>query len=304
MKKLIYKSRVEPTQLSILRALNARMELTKAEQRNLLNLKKGYEGEIQFDSWLQQLSCDCLVLNDLLLKSNNNLFQIDSLVIFNHAIYIFEIKNFSGEFYFQGDRLFQRGGHEINNPLLQVQRTESLLRQLLLKLEISIPVRAFTVFINPEFTLFQAPLDKAFLLFSQLNRYFKNLESEGSKLKELHQKLAEKLVNLQIHSNPYSQLPSYEYHQLQKGINCSACNSLSGTTRGFYYVCMDCQTKERFESAIIKNTLEFKLLFPNEKLTTSKIYDWCNFHISHKTIQRILERNFQKLEVRRWTYYE
>ena len=106
---------------------------------------------------------------------NNTLFQIDSLLIFLKTIYIYEVKNYQGNFYYDSDRLYTQPKSEINNPLTQLNRTESLLRQLLQSLGFHQSVVASVVFIHPEFTLYQAPLSKPFIYPSLLNQYFKKL---------------------------------------------------------------------------------------------------------------------------------
>lgn len=307
MRLLIYKSRVEPSQLTVLKNLKSRMILTKNDQQKLYTLSKGYEGELKFDAYLLNLKCDCLVLNDLLLSINNQIFQIDTLLILNDQIFLFEIKNYSGDFYYDSNRFFQKDGTEISNPLIQLQRTESLLRQLLLKNNFKISIYSSVVFINSEFSLYQAPLDIPFILPNQLNRFSKSLNTKESKLNERHKKIAEMLNNLHVKEHPSEQFPTYSYHDLQKGIKCVSCESITFSTTDYTHdmevVCLTCENKEKLESAIMRTVREFQVLFPTEKITTSKIYEWCNIKISKKTIRRILLRNFNKQGTNRWVYY-
>ena len=178
-----YKSRTESAELLILRSLNTRMNLSDKDKQHYFNLKKGYEGEVIFDSLTEKLQCECLILNDLLLKLNNTTFQIDTLIIFSETIYFFEVKNYEGDYYYESDRLYKKPKSEIINPLNQLSRSESLLRQLLHNLGFNIPIDASVVFINPEFTLYQTPLNKPFIFPTQINRYLKNLNTIPSKLK-------------------------------------------------------------------------------------------------------------------------
>jgi hypothetical protein len=149
------------------------MNLSDKDKQHFFNLKKGYEGEIIFDSLAEKLQCECFILNDLLLKLNNTMFQIDSLIIIQETIYFFEVKNFEGDYYYESDRLYKKSKSEINNPLNQLNRSESLFRQLLQSLGFNIPILASVVFINPEFTLYQTPLNKPFIFPTQVNRYLK-----------------------------------------------------------------------------------------------------------------------------------
>ncbi|RHW32736.1 NERD domain-containing protein [Lysinibacillus yapensis] len=299
---MIYKKRVEPYQLVLLKTLHRRMILSKTDQKLYDNLKKGYEGELRFDEFTENLKLDCLILNDLLLKVNNQTFQIDSLIIMNHVIHIYEIKNYAGNYYYENNRLFQKDGTEISNPFIQLERTQSLLRQFLLHLKVSIPVHASIVFINPDFILYQAPLDKPFIFQPQLNQLRIQLNSTHQNLTQQYKSLAEKLINFHIKENPYQQIPQYDYIQLRKGIPCAACYSFSTIIKGYKCICKEYRYAEQVELAIERNAKEFQFLFPKEPLTTKKMVDWCQIG-SKFTVRRVLQNSFTKLGKKRWVHY-
>ncbi|MDY0406776.1 nuclease-related domain-containing protein [Virgibacillus sp. 179-BFC.A HS] len=179
---MLYKSRTKPKELRILELLDKRKGLAEKDQYHYLNLKKGYEGELLFDSLIEKLQCECLILNDLLLKINNSTFQIDSLIIIQGKICFYEVKNYSGDYFYQSDKLFKKPKLEVINPLHQISRSESLLRQLLLSTGINLQIDASVVFINPEFTLYQAPQDRPFIFPTQVNRHLESLNAIPSKL--------------------------------------------------------------------------------------------------------------------------
>ena len=181
---MAYKPRTKSSQLLILRSLNTRMNLADNDRQHYFNLKRGYEGEVMFDKLIEKLQCECLILNDLLLKMNNTLFQIDSLIIISETIYFYEVKNYEGDYYYESDRIYKRPKYEIINPINQLSRSESLFRQLLHNLGYNHPVDASVVFINPEFTLYQTPLNKPFIFPTQVNRYLNNLNKIPSTLNE------------------------------------------------------------------------------------------------------------------------
>src|SRR5699024_2281035 len=110
-------------------------------------LSQGCEGEKMFDAWTEKLQCDCLILNDLLLESNNTTFQIDSLLITAKTIYFYEVKNFIGDYCFHEDKFFKLPRYEITNPLHQLSRSESLLRHLLPKNGINLPTEGLLAFV-------------------------------------------------------------------------------------------------------------------------------------------------------------
>ncbi|QCR31855.1 nuclease-related domain-containing protein [Lysinibacillus sp. SGAir0095] len=280
------------------------MQLSKFEQQNYSNLSKGFEGELKFDVLTSNLVNDCLVLNDLLLKTNSQTFQIDTLLLTNNLIYLLEIKNYVGDFYYKSDRLFMKDQLEISNPLIQLTRSESLLSQLLNKLNYTIPIQSFVIFINPSFTLYQAPPDKPFIFPTQLQRFISTLSSQPSKLKNQHKKLAEKLVSLHIEESNIKQIPSFDFQLLRKGILCSNCYSFITKINGMKCICTSCGNEELVETAVVRNIKEFRLLFPHKKITTNQMYEWCTVIPQKRRIQKILQRNFKQFGVRQWTYYE
>ncbi|AZV45241.1 nuclease-related domain-containing protein [Peribacillus asahii] len=301
---MAYKSRTKSSRLLILKSLNIRMNLSDNESQQYFNLEKGYEGEGIFDTFTEKLQCECLILNDLLLKMNGSLFQIDSLIITSEAIYFYEVKNYEGDYYYESDRIYKNPKFEIINPINQLSRSESLLRQLLHNLGFNLPINASVVFINPEFTLYQSPLNKPFIFPTQVNRYLNKLNKISLKLNEKHKMLADKLVELHIEDSPFQQLPPYDYDQLRKGMTCVKCDSFAIYVQGHKCICKGCGHKELAETTIMQSVEELKLLFPKQKITTNLIYDWCKVVKSKKRIRRILEKNYKKVGVHQWSFYQ
>lgn len=302
---MLFKERKTSLEYALLKSLSSRMKLHEKDLQYLRNLEKGDEGERYFDSLTGALTCDCFVLNDLRLSCNNATFQIDALMITGETIYLFEVKNYKGDFYYERDRIFTKNNKsEINNPLLQVKRCESLFRQLILSLGFDMPVSASVVFVNPEFTLYQAPLSAPLIFPSQLKRYMKDLNAIYAKLSGKHRRLAEKLSSLHIEESSFLHLPKYEYDQLRKGIVCDTCSSFSCAVKGRSMICEDCGHAESVEAAVLRSVREFRMLFPERKITTNDIFDWCRIVDSKKRVSRILAKNFNKFRGGRWSYYE
>ncbi|WP_311315387.1 nuclease-related domain-containing protein [Neobacillus mesonae] len=96
----------------------------------------------------------------------------------------------------KSNRLYKLPKSEYNNPLHQVNRSESLLRQLLQNLGISLTITGKVVFVNSKFTLYQAPLDIPFIFPTQIESYLERLGITPSKLDGRHKKLADKIISL------------------------------------------------------------------------------------------------------------
>lgn len=302
--KLVIKPRGKNSELELFRSVRVRKKLEEKDENNFINLEKGWIGEKQFDQLLLGLPNESLILNDLLLKVNNTLFQLDSLLITLKKIYVFEVKNFEGDYFIEDNRMCMLSGKEIKNPLIQVTRSESLLRQLLQELKFSVSIDSRVIFINPEFYLYSAPMNGTFVFHPQLRRYLKNLETVAfSKVSKDHVQFAEKLASLHITKNPYSRLPVYTYEELEKGIICRrGCFDLEDTNR-HTLICKKCGFVEDKESAILRSIDEFRLLFPEKRITVDVIYNWCKVIKSKKTIQKILSKNFDLVLFGRGSYY-
>ncbi|MFC5465719.1 nuclease-related domain-containing protein [Lederbergia graminis] len=301
---MIVKQRSKSKELLTLESLDVRMKLLNKDKQYYQSLLKGYEGEVLFDSLVEEkLQCDSIILNDLLLKLNKTTFQIDSLIITMGTIFLNEVKNLEGDYYYESDRLYTKSATEVSNPLTQLIRCESLLRQLLRSLGFNIPIHGVVIFVNPEFTLYKAPLNKPFIFPTQINNYFRQLNKITTKVNKEHRILADKLLSLHNTESPYKQIPAYEYDQLQKGITCIACKSFSVTVEGQRCTCLGCGEVERVENAVIRSVHEYKLLFPSRKVTSKSIDEWCKIINSQRRIKRILETQYTKMGANRWTHY-
>jgi predicted RNA-binding Zn-ribbon protein involved in translation (DUF1610 family) len=301
---MAFKSRSEPLNLKRMKILNNRMDLTDNEKQYYSNLKKGFEGEMNFDLLTEKLQSEMFILNDLLIETNNSEFQIDSTIITQTPIFLFEVKNYEGEHYYQADKFYTISGKEINNPLHQLNRKETMLRQFLKNHGFHIPIEPYLVFINPNFTFLQAPINPTIILPTQLNRFMEKLNNLPSKLNGMHKKLADQLVAAHLCKSSNSQSPKYEYDQLQKGITCATCNSFLKSVRVNKFVCDECGSQEKIESAVMRSVEEFKILFPDWKITTNSIQEWCKVVESKKMIGRILKQNLRPMGYGQWSFYE
>ncbi|XJZ27103.1 nuclease-related domain-containing protein [Bacillota bacterium Lsc_1132] len=302
---MVYKPRVEKDEIKIWRFLNARMTLTKDEKQHFLNLEKGFKGELMFDLLTDKLPAGHLILNDLLLEVDRSKFQIDTAVAVQEKIHLFEVKNYEGDYVFESGKLYRvTPRKEMSNPHDQVKRSEFLLRKLIQSYGFRLPIVQHVVFINPEFTLYQAPIDEILLMPTQIHAFMKTFSAIPSKLNNMHYKLAELLVSLHQVDDPYSRVRCYHYGDLTKGILCGTCYSFMHLVGSDHVACPHCGAYEKIDSAVLRNAKELKLLFPKMKITTNLVYEWCDVIGSRRTIRRILLQNFRCIGVNNHRYYE
>ncbi len=252
-----------------------------------------------------KLALDYLFINDLLLETNNTHYQIDSLLITQPKIHIFEVKNYEGDYLLDGDCLRLLSGREIKNPLNQLSRSVSLFRQFLQYHRMNFAVEGHLVFINPEFYLYNASPELPIIFPSQLERFIKQLNTQPSRLIGKHHGLANKLLASHIKDSPYSIVPEYSYDKMVKGILCVRCgNGFMVSSDHQHLTSVNCNFVENKESAILRSVKEFSLLFPDKKITTSAIYEWCKVINRQKTIRKVLQENYKHLHLGNSSYFE
>lgn len=290
---IVVKARCESEELLKFRSLHLRMVLSPKDANYYSNLEKGFEGECKFDQLVEQhLSDDWLAVNDLLLECNNTIFQIDSLLIGSNIIILNEIKYYDGDYLIKDGKWHRASGKEVNDPVEQLNRCESLFRRFLQSLGFTLPIEARLVFNNPEFYLYQVPLNLPIIFPSQLNRYVNKLNMKSATLNDRQYKLAGKLVSLHIKKSPITRVPTYTNEILIKGIICRFGHAFMSVHSKAALVCSVCGCKETINSAVLRSVEEYKMLFPERIITTLLIHEWCKI-ISQKTIRRLLMENFK-----------
>lgn len=118
----------------------------------------------------------------------------------------------------------------------------------------------------------------------------------------------QKLMAAHQNEYPFSKYPPYQFDQLKKGKMCAMCHSLSTFQRDRRLVCNDCGHEEAIEAAFLRAVTELRLLFPDRKITTNLVYEWCGEDEgeggSRKRVVRILRKNLGAKGYGRWVYYE
>ncbi|EDL64268.1 nuclease-related domain-containing protein [Bacillus sp. SG-1] len=298
------KERLESDELKIYKSLDSRKKLNAKEKQYFAGLEKGFIGEKLFDDWLEPILGDRILLPDMQFMPKSTFVQIDTILLTSKLIYTFEVKNYEGDHVLEGDNLLRTDGSDTKNPLLQLKRNEPVLRSILDNLGFKIPIQSIAVFVNPSFHLYNAPVDLPIIYPTQLQRFIEKLNYTPSFLKKHHTELASKLISATVAENPYVRLPAYRYDELRKGIVCPGCGRFYEEYVRSTLTCSSCGGRESAHSAVLRNIKEFKLLFPDDRITVSGVHDWCNIIQEKKTIRKILDTQFKLVNKGRGSYYK
>ncbi|WP_456275022.1 nuclease-related domain-containing protein [Bacillus sp. AK031] len=297
------KERKESDELRIYKSLNSRKNLSTKEKHYYAGLDKGFIGEKRFDDWLEPVLDNRILLPDMQYMPNTTYVQIDTILLTSKLIYLFEVKNFEGDHILEGDNFYRTDGSDVKNPILQLKRNEPVFRTILQGLGYNLPIKSFAVFVNPRFHLYNAPKDLPIIYPTQQDRFIKNLKQNPSFIKRPQTELAQKLISKTTAKNPYAQLPEYRYDELRKGIICPRCGEFYVHYVRSTLTCNQCGGRESAHSAVLRSLEEFKLLFPDRKITISQAIDWCSIVKSPITLQRILKSNFNLIKTGRSSHY-
>lgn len=298
------KERGVPRELIIMRGLRSRINFSESEESYYLYKEKGYEGEVSFDKWAVPLSVSekMIFLNDVNLNQNNNHFQVDSFGISSATLHHFEVKNLEGDYSIDKGKWISPLGNPVKNPLIQVDKTETLLNQLVNNHSIPLTVKSHLILINPEFHLYNVPSNLPIVYPAQMNRFRNSLLQNSSKIRNADIRAAEKLLALSIGESPYDSVPKYRYDELRKGMVCPGCGEFYAEFKRVL-CCGFCGGKECSSDAILRSVEEFRLLFPDEKVTSNRILDWCGIAKDQRTIRKILLKNYTLIGYGQSSYY-
>lgn len=290
----VLKEREKSKLLRGLNFLDRRLELNESDKRYLINLQKGYSGEQFFDASVRKvMDKEVIILNDLFLRNKGIAFQIDSLILTSDTLFLFEIKNYSGKYIRNADGFSTVKGYEVANPLIQLSRMESFVHQLLNEWHISTKIEANILFVDPSFSLYHARIEDPVILPNQVEEYLESINRKSKVLSKEQYYLASKFIKLHETEVPHDrQLPYYSYEDLKKGLSCKACGSFNMliTQRSCY--CKSCFSKSSVEEVIMGNIEEMQFLFPDLKITTTNVSEWCGNPVHFRKVRRILKDNF------------
>ncbi|OJF94317.1 nuclease-related domain-containing protein [Alkalibacterium sp. 20] len=286
-------ARKKSYQLQYLESLNARTKSPYSQQQYLLNLKKGYEGEQQFDERIEEyFEDDVTVINDLLVSYNGSTAQIDTLLVIGDTFYLYEIKNYEGEFQKLPGQFRKLNGQEFICPSVQLNRTKKVLEQMTSQWNETVEIKPYVLFINASFTLFDANITDPFILPTQINRHLKKLKNRNTKLSKAQVNIVNKLKSEQISNERYKETShEFRYEDFRKGIICSDCQSFNVHLSQRQASCQECGGIYSIDKVILNHIKEIDRLFPDVPITTLLINDWVDDRVSVRRIRSYLKEN-------------
>lgn len=286
-------------------ALSSRKNLSPTDKRRYSQLQKGFIGEKRLATSLQSQHCHNVVpLFNNLFESMDKDFEIDCLLLTSDTIFLLEIKNYTGNYYVENNHIYHfPSKKQIYNPVTQLDRTEFLFKRLLSDMQVTMKVRSFVVFVNHHFVLYEAPIQFPIIFPSQINSFLEKTNRNAPQLSSKVEQLANLLIRRRKVKSNYERLPSYKMEELKKGIFCMNCSIELGRSNRNKFTCVHCQQAVTAIDVVLYSTAQYHLLFPEEKITTNNIFEWCGQHFSKNFVRKILANHLIAKSTGRHTHY-
>lgn len=286
--------------------LQGRTNLPQDVVRQFERLQRGYIGEKKFyKKMCTLLPGNSLILYSLNLTYRDASFQLDSLLFLGGKVVVFEIKYFSGDYVVQGaDWFVANTNQSINNPLRQLERSQVFLRQVVQEYGFSGQVDGRVVFMHEHFYLYGARVENPIIFLPQIEREISRLVKNTRTAGPGERRLAKSLVKHHVPENRYEQMPTYQYEELWKGLNCPSCCGMMERQSQRSFICSSCSSAYNHTEVLLFNIKQFITLFPERKLTVRAISDWCGGAIGEHSIRNILSKNYKVVKNGRGTVYQ
>jgi len=294
-----------PLKLLLYDVLQRRKELTSAEASHYNIFSKGFVGECVFEGILREEKLmNILPLYSLLLNSRESECQIDALLLTKQTIYLIEVKHFGGDYLMQdGKFIYLRTKKEMKHPLAQSERTTFLFKKVLEIIGIKMAVQNYVVFTNSEFMLYNAPVDLPFIFPGQIRQFLHRINANAEPITDEHEKIATILSSQHKEQSRYERRPAYTMEELDMGMFCWKCNGEFKRKNRQHVICDVCQSTIHIKTALLNSVAEFQFLFPDEKITVKRIFEWCGGMFSWKYIRRALGKHLTRVPKGKHTYF-
>lgn len=285
----------KPLIINYVDALRGRIDKIPDQLEELYAIwKQGYIGEKEFSEILNEQKSETW-LHDLQFK-NYNQVQLDFIAVTDEAIIQFEIKNYTGDYYYENGKLFRSTGYVAKDLIHQFEVSDKTLKRIVKKYKIDRKVISYIVFINPTFTLYGDLRSRInILLYSELHKLkdmfganFKYDENVWicKKLKSLHQPFI----------TSYLYFEKVEFSKVIGGLKCISCNKIIEPSEIFnvrkYVKCKKCGTISSRYSIVLQSLKELYLL-KGEPFSINEAEKWTG--VSNSAIKRILYKKFKRI---------
>ncbi|MFZ3577491.1 nuclease-related domain-containing protein [Virgibacillus sp. DJP39] len=257
---MIIKKRKPPIEIHVLEALIRRLPPGQNKlQAELAKSNKGFKGEKTVDRFTATLpQNNFTILHDLFLHNKSSSFQIDTLIISPHCIYVVEIKNFVGTVTFDlivNQLTREHNGHVsgFRNPMIQATTNRHLLTEWLSEHNIvDIPIHPIVAISEPSTIIRVKPAERdiseSVMHGEYMPQQIMKMEHalEGKRHAYLHQKIGTLLIAEEGTFNfDYQKKYGIQPGEIMNGVQCPRCGLIGMERKQKSWHCTACGEKDK-----------------------------------------------------------
>ncbi|TDM42827.1 NERD domain-containing protein [Macrococcoides canis] len=263
--------------------LKHRYHFNDTNVRDLEKKELGYIGEVIADELIHAHfgNDPCIYLTDLNYIINYTQVQIDSILIIENTLYIFEVKYFNFDLTYDGELYYLANGevlHSLNN---QLEKIKKLMRSVFEYKVDDIIVKPF--FTNKDQKIYSKHANH-YLTMHNYKAFFNSIE----KPKFYNQAVAAELIQMRK-PNDFDKPLEIRYHEVEKGTYCPDCFHKLEKSSERKYQCTQCDKIFTSRMIIEESFTDLPILFPNIVITTPLLYDWFGGQMSDRNLRRYLK---------------
>lgn len=272
--------------------LSYRYDLVEEELVELENLKRGHEGEIEFDKILADEfnDVDFVHIKDYCFKTGKKSIsttkseasidrevQIDNIIIAGDRVITFEIKNYNFDLKYGDGEWTYMNGSKFSDPLIQIRLQKSYLQKMFEDFSSNLKVFSTIVFINPEQTIYNLPEHPEIIVRSNLLKKLKKVLLEN---RHDYSRLLERLEARRLPESQYQGEVGILFEELKLGVFCGECGEKLHKKSNYNYFCQSCNQLLPILTVIKQMIYEIRTLNKEWKITASILHKFSKKSIS------------------------
>ena len=291
-----------PSKLDFGNILLARHKNLSSKIRRGISLTEiGNKGESHVVKILKEFGSKHWIYLQNVWLDKNGRYESDIIVITNVGIYIFEVKNYEGNF------VYDNGDCKINNYdltencIAQTNRAYKKMQSICSDTFIKAKTHGAIIFIgeyNP--VEIKSPISNIKVVKrSGLKSYIQQMIEEERNFHERQIDIDSLMQQLNKYCIPdpfrFNPLSDEEFTNIRTGICCSRCQNFSLDITGEHYFRCECGMEESLEEAVIRTICEYGSLRYDKNLVVTKLLDFINHQTSLSNLYRILNKHFARI---------
>lgn len=269
---------------------------TASAKKELYRLEMGHLGEEKLVEYLRMFGHKHWAILRNIWLSDGRTFECDIILITSACVYIFEVKNYRGQFHYKNASSTLNGMKLDYDYIQQARKSILKMKKILNKLPIQIPVKGALVFIGEHNQVrIESPVeDIDILTLTNLYSTIQEIILEEKRNYSGRVNARQILQHLETYevSSPFlpEPLSDIAIQELKSGIYCDACGNFDLQFNRDYTICPSCMKEPRHES-IVRMALEYGALTYDRNFSTVEVERFIHNQASRKLIRKTFEKH-------------